>query len=244
MRKIAVILLVSWSTITYSQVIRREAQLNNGEDQLELRDSVRVSASNFKGGEYDATVHLWVHDDYVNVLDKRLMAGAALLSVKKDTLGFCADGFPIDSLWESTARRMSKYHEVILSGKIIGRQLERRSFPTLTIEHFFEGKRGGAVRDALVEHLKTKGWEGKDFGEYECWAYLNRSANPSQPDFQTLIIFRSGIPYCLVNKGEEFEYAKLKGAEMRDYGMFYFFQRPNDRFLKEIDDIVFDYVVL
>jgi len=26
--------------------------------------------------------------------------------------------------------------------------------------------------------------------------------------------------------------------------MFYFFQRPNDRFLKEIDDIVFDYMVL
>jgi hypothetical protein len=47
-----------------------------------------------------------------------------------------------------------------------------------------------------------------------------------------------------VNKGEEFEYTKLKGAEMRDHGMFYFFQRPNERFLKDIDDIVFDYVVL
>ena len=92
--------------------------------------------------------------------------------------------------------------------------------------------------------IRDRDWEGKNFGEYECWAYLNRSANPSQPDFQALVIFRSGIPYCLVNKGEEFEYAKLKGAEMRDHGMFYFFQRPNERFLKDIDDIVFDYVVL
>ena len=244
MRKLAVLALLSWATVAHSQIVRREAEMTSGEDRLKLRDSVRVSASNFKGGEYEATVHMWVHDDYVNVLDKRLIAGAALLSVKKDTLGFCNEGFPIDSLWESTARRMSKYHEVILSGNIKGRQLERRSFPTLTVEHFFEGKRGGAVRDALVELLKTKGWEGKEFGEYECWAYLNRSANPSQPDFQTLIIFRSGIPYCLVNKGEEFEYGKLKGAEMRDYGMFYFFQRPNDRLLKEIDDIVIDYVML
>ena len=244
MRKLAVLALLSWATAAHSQIVRREAEMTSGEDRLKLRDSVRVSASNFKGGEYEATVHMWVHDDYVNVLDKRLIAGAALLSVKKDTLGFCNEGFPIDSLWESTARRMSKYHEVILSGNIQGRQLERRSFPTLTVKHFFEGKRGGAVRDALVELLKTKGWEGKEFGEYECWAYLNRSANPSQPDFQTLIIFRSGIPYCLVNKGEEFEYGKLKGAEMRDYGMFYFFQRPNDRLLKEIDDIVIDYVML
>lgn len=244
MRKLAVLALLSWATVAHSQIVRQEAEMTSGEDRLELRDSVRVSASNFKGGEYEATVHMWVHENYINIFDKRLMTGAALLSVKKDTLGFCNEGFPIDSLWESTARRMSKYHEVILSGNIKGRQLERRSFPTLTVEHFFEGKRGSAVRDALVELLKTKGWEGKEFGEYECWAYLNRSANPSQPDFQTLIIFRSGIPYCLVNKGEEFEYGKLKGAEMRDYGMFYFFQRPNNSFLKEIDDIVIDYVVL
>lgn len=244
MRKLAVIALLSWASVAHSQVVRREATLTSGEDRLELRDSVRVSAYNFNSGSYDATVHLWVHDDYVNVLDKRLMAGAALLSSKKDTLGYCEEGFPIDSLWESTARRMSKYHEVVLSGSINGRQLERRSFPTITVENFFQGKRGGAVRDALVEVLKSKDWEGKNFGEYECWAYLNRSANPSQPDFQALVIFRSGIPYCLVNKGEEFEYAKLKGAEMRDHGMFYFFQRPNERFLKDIDDIVFDYVVL
>ena len=127
-----------------------------GEDRLELRDSVRVSASNFNGGSYDATVHLWVHDDYVNVLDKRLMAGATLLSSKKDTLGFCEEGFPIDSLWESTARRMSKYHEVVLSGSINGRQLERRSFPTITVENFFEGKRGVRFATPLLKYLKPK----------------------------------------------------------------------------------------
>jgi hypothetical protein len=55
---------------------------------------------------------------------------------------------------------------------------------------------------------------------------------------------RSGLPYCLVNKGESFEYAKLKESAKRDNGMFYFFQRPNDRFMKEIDDIVFNYLPL
>lgn len=244
MRKVLVVALLCLGYVAQSQVVRREAEMTAGEDRLELRDSVRVSATNFSQGSYDATVHVYVHDDFVNVLDKRLMAGAALLSEKRDTLGFCEEGYPIDSLWESAARRMGKYHEVVLSGKILGRQLERKSFPTITIENFFEGKRGGALRDALVEVLKAKDWESKDFGEYECWAYLNRSANPSQPEFQALMIFRSGIPYCLVNTGEAFEYAKLKGSEMRDHGMFYFFQRPNERFLKDIDDIVFDYVVL
>ena len=74
MRKLAVIALLAWASVAHSQVVRREATLTSGEDRLELRDSVRVSASNFNGGSYDATVHLWVHDDYVNVLDKRLMA--------------------------------------------------------------------------------------------------------------------------------------------------------------------------
>lgn len=244
MKQFALFALLTAANVAHSQVIRREALLVQGEESLELRDSVRVSASNFQNGEYDATVHVWVHDDYVNVLDKHLMAGAPLLSVKKDTLGYCAEGFPIDSLWESGARRMSKYHEVVLSGKVNGRQLERRSFPTITIENFFKGSRGGAVRDALVEVLKSKDWEGKDFGEYECWAYLNASANPSQPDFQALMIFRNGMPYCLVNKGEDFSYEKIKAAEMRDHGKYYFFQRPNERFLQRVDDIVFDYVVL
>lgn len=244
MKHLAVFLFLFVATVANSQVVRREALMVSREESIELRDSVRVSASNFKDGAYDATVHLWVHDDFVNVLDKRLMAGAPLISVKKDTLGYCEEGYPIDSLWESSARRMSKYHEVVLSGTINGRQLERRSFPTITLENFFKGRRGGAIRDALVDELKAKDWEGKDFGEYECWAYLNRSSNPSQPDFQAILIFRNGIPYCLVNKGESFEYEKLKGQEMRDHGMFYFFQRPNERFLKDIDDIVFDYVVL
>ena len=84
MRKSAVIALLAWASVAHSQVVRREAEMTSGEDHLELRDSVRLSASNFNGGSYDATVHLWVHDDYINVLDKRLMAGAALLSNKKE----------------------------------------------------------------------------------------------------------------------------------------------------------------
>jgi len=48
----------------------------------------------------------------------------------------------------------------------------------------------------------------------------------------------------LVNKGESFDYAKLKESAKRENGTFYFFQRPNDRFMKEIDDIVFDYLPL
>ena len=86
MRKLAVIALLAWASVAHSQVVRREATLTSGEDRLELRDSVRVSASNFNGGSYDATVHLWVHDDYVNVLDKRLMAGAHCFQAKKTPL--------------------------------------------------------------------------------------------------------------------------------------------------------------
>ncbi|CAI8435791.1 MAG: Uncharacterised protein [Cryomorphaceae bacterium] len=229
----------------FSQVVRREAHLtaSDGEGTLTLRDSVRVFATDPQNGDYTATVHCWVHRDYVNVADARVMADAALLNEKKDSLGRVSESYPVDSLWESSARRMSKYYEVVLSGRVSARELERRSFPTIALEHFFDGRRG-AVRDALVEVLKQQGWERKDFGDYEAWAYLNKSTNPGLPDFQALLIFRGPIPYCLINKGAPFEYEKLKGSEQRTHGMYYFFQRPNDRFLQEIDDIVFDYLPL
>lgn len=244
MRQFAAVLVAMFTTIGHAQVVHRYATFTNEGAKMEVKDSVRVSASDFHEGLYQVTVHGWVHDDYINEVDKSVMAGAALLTVKKDTIGEIFDPYPTDSLWESNARRMSKYHEVVLSGKVKGRQLERRSFPSITVQRFFENSRGGAVRDALVDVLKVNGWEGKDFDEYECWAYLNRSANPTEPDFQALMIFRNGMPYCLVNKGEDFEYAKLKGKEERDHGMFYFFQRPNDRFLTQVEEIVFDYVQL
>ena len=227
-----------------AQVVRRQATLTNEEGILTLTDSVRVSASNFENGSYDVIVHTWVHRDFINELDQRVMAEAVLFNGKKDTLGQVQESYPLDSLWPSSAHRMSKYYEVVASGKVVGRELERRSFPTQMVERFFEGKRGGSLRAPLVEAFKKQGWERRDFGEYESWAYLNRSSNPGLPDFQALFIFRGSMPYCLVNKGEEFDYEKLKGSEQRTHGMYYFFQRPNDRFLQELDNIVFDYLPL
>ena len=230
--------------VSNAQVVRRTANFTQGEGTLSLRDSVRIFATDFNGGYYQGTVHAWVHEDFVNELDKRVMSDAPLLSAQKDSLGTVHSSYPVDSLWESKARRMSKYYEVILSGQVLGRELERKSFPTNFLESYFSGQRLGAVNDDLIAAFEKNEWEYQSFDEYECWAYLNRSENPSEPDFQALFIVRSGLPYCLVNKGEPFEYAKLKESTKRENGTFYFFQRPNDRFMKEIDDIVFNYLPL
>ena len=100
------------------------------------------------------------------------------------------------------------------------------------------------MKENLENELKKSGWENKSFGEYDAWAFLDHQRNPGKPELQALFIFRASMPYVLINKGELFEYPKLKLTEDRDYGTFYFFQRPNDRFLSEIDDIVMDYVPL
>lgn len=238
------ITFLAFCTVGHAQVVRRTANFTNGEGTLSLRDSVRIFAKDFNGGYYDGTAHVWVHEDFVNALDKRVMADAAILNAKKDTLGAIYTSYPIDSLWESNARRMSKFYEVVVSGKVLGRELERKSFPTNFLENYFSGQRLGAVNDNLKDAFKKNGWEYQRFDGYECWAYLNRSSNPTVPDFQALFIVRSGLPYCFVNKGEPFDYAKLKESDKRENGMFYFFQRPNDRFMKEIDDIVFNYLPL
>lgn len=233
------------SSSAFGQVVRREAHFSasDGEGMLTLKDSVRIFATNPDHGSYTGTLHCWVHQDYVNVADARIMSEAALLGKNKDSLGIVSESYPADSIWESSARRMRKYYEVVLSGEVSARELERRSFPTIALEQFFEGRRG-AVREALVETLEEQGWTQKEFGDYEAWAYMNTSTNPGLPDFQAILIFRGPIPYCLINKGEDFEYEKLKGSEQRTHGTYYFFQRPNERFLQEIDDIVFDYLPL
>ena len=241
---VSVIIACLCASSVKAQLVRRHATLTNEEGVLTLTDSVRVSASNFKNGSYTAIVHAWVHRDFINGLEQRVMAEAVLFNEKKDTLGRVQESYPLDSLWPSSSHRMSKYCEVVASGKVQGKELERRSFPTQMVERFFEGKRGGSLRDPLVDAFKKQGWERRNFGEYESWGYLNRSSNPGLPDFQALFIFRGSMPYCLVNKGDDFEYEKLKGSEQRTHGMYYFFQRPNDRFLEEIDNIVFDYLPL
>jgi len=183
-----------------------------------------------------------VHEDFVNVVDKRVMADAALLSQKFDTLGTVSDSYPLDSLWESGGRRKSNFYEVILSGTLNSRHLERRSFPTYRVEQFFSEKHVGSMKENLEAELEKGGWERTAYGEYDAWAFLDQQRNPSKPALQALFIFRGSMPYVLINKGELFEYSKLKLTEDRDYRTYYFFQRPNDRFLEEIDNIVLKYI--
>ena len=103
--------------VSNAQVVRRTANFTQGEGTLSLRDSVRIFATDFNGGYYQGTVHAWVHEDFVNELDKRVMSEAPLLSAQKDSLGTVHSSYPVDSLWESNARRMSKYYEVFFPAR-------------------------------------------------------------------------------------------------------------------------------
>ncbi|HAP71765.1 MAG TPA: hypothetical protein DCQ41_04795 [Cryomorphaceae bacterium] len=239
-----ILALLGYTILAHGQVIRRSADLAKDEGLLTLRDSVRIAAYDNGPGTYEVHLHCWVHEDFVNVIDKRVMAEAALFSKKLDTLGKVRDSYPLDSLWESSARRKSNYYEVVLSGTLKSRHLERRSFPTYMLEQFFSEKRVGSIKENLENELKKSGWENKSFGDYDAWAFRDHQRNPGKPELQALFIFRGSMPYVLINKGALFEYPKLKLTEDRDYGTFYFFQRPNDRFLSEIDNIVLDYVQL
>jgi hypothetical protein len=112
------------------------------------------------------------------------------------------------------------------------------------VEQFFSEKHVGSMKENLEAELEKGGWERTAYGEYDAWAFLDQQRNPSKPALQALFIFRGSMPYVLINKGELFEYSKLKLTEDRDYGTYYFFQRPNDRFLEEIDNIVLNYIPL
>lgn len=244
MRTLLLLAFLGASLSANAQLIRRSADLAEDGGHLSLRDSVRVAAYDNGTSTYKVHLHCWVHEDFVNVVDKRVMADAALLSQKFDTLGTVRDSYPLDSLWESGGRRKSNFYEVILSGTLNSRHLERRSFPTYRVEQFFSEKHVGSMKENLEAELEKGGWERTAYGEYDAWAFLDQQRNPSKPALQALFIFRGSMPYVLINKGELFEYSKLKLTEDRDYGTYYFFQRPNDRFLEEIDNIVLNYIPL
>ncbi|MDB3857452.1 hypothetical protein N9306_01465, partial [Schleiferiaceae bacterium] len=78
-------ILLALCTLSNAQVVRRTANFTHGEGTLSLRDSVRIFATDFNGGYYQGTVHAWVHEEFVNELDKRVMGDAPLLSAKKDS---------------------------------------------------------------------------------------------------------------------------------------------------------------
>lgn len=236
--------LLGCTLLAQGQVIRRSADLAKDGGHLTLRDSVRIAAYDNGPGTYEVHLHCWVHKDFINVGDKSIIEEAALFSEKLDTLGKVRDSYKVDSLWESSARRRSKYYEVVLSGTLKSRHLERRSFPTYMLEQFFSEKRGGSMKEDLEYELRNNGWEKNTFGSYDVWAFLDHQRNPSKPTFQALLIFRGNLPYALINKGETIEYSKIRLTEDRDYGTYHYFQRPNDRFLAEIDDIVLDYIQL
>jgi len=244
MRTLLLLAFLGASLSANAQLIRRSADLSEDGGHLSLRDSVRVAAYDNGTSTYEVHLHCWVHEDFVNVVDKRVMADAALLSQKFDTLGTVRDSYPLDSLWESGGRRKSNFYEVILSGTLNSRHLERRSLPTYRVEQFFSEKHIGSMKENLEAELEKGGWERTAYGEYDAWAFLDQQRNPSKPELQALFIFRGSMPYVLINKGELFEYSKLKLTEDRDYGTYYFFQRPNDRFLDEIDNIVLNYIPL
>jgi hypothetical protein len=227
-----------------AQLVHRKAPLTKDGGALEIRDSVRVSAYDNGLNTFEVHLHGWVHNEFINELDKRMMADAVIFGEKGDTLATVSESYPVDSLWPSAARRKSKYYEVSFSGTLATKYLERRTFPTYALEQFYSEKQTGSQAERLAQFFGANGWEESNEGEYQIWAFLDRQQNPSQPSYIALFILRGSMPYCLVNHGEAMDYSKIKQVEDREYGTYHFFQRPNDRFLKEIDDLVLNYIQL
>lgn len=233
---------IATSLYASGQLVRGEALLK-GEGTITLRDSVQLTATDLRSGSYAAVRHARVHRDFISVADSAILKGGYLVWDRTDTLGMATADFSVDTLWPSTERRMSKYYEVVVSGRVAAEELHRRSFPTVAVEYFFQDNRG-AVHDPMVEALTALGWERADVDEYEVWSYMDRHTRPDQPRFLALMLFRSGIPYVLINQGASFEYDKVKAVETRSTGTYYFFQRPNERFTSAIEDIVYSYLPL
>lgn len=243
MKHLFAVLLVGCSTLAHGQLIRKSASLTCPTGEVVLRDSVRVDLDRYEMGSYQCALHVWVHRDFVLSEGKSLVADAPLLSESKDTLGFTTTRVVVDTLWQSTTRRMSRFYEAVLVGSVQDRDLRSKSLPTAMIEAFYNERAAGSLVENLVELLKAQGWEYRPFGDFEAWSFMNEQ-RPWRHEFAALLVFRNGQPYCLVNHGEEFEYDKLKGKEENRLGTFYFFQRANERYKEDLENLVYSYIPL
>ena len=72
--------LLGCTFLAQGQVIRRSADLAKDGGHLTLRDSVRIAAYDNGPGTYEVHLHCWVHKDFINTGDKRILSKAALFS--------------------------------------------------------------------------------------------------------------------------------------------------------------------
>ncbi len=243
MKQLLAVLFIAFTASVNAQLIRKTASFTCATGEVELRDSVRVDVDQYTIGSYQCALHVWIHRDFVQAEAKTLLADAPLITDLKDTLGFTTTVVKVDTLWPSKTRRMSRFYEAILVGQVQDRDLRSKTHPTAMIEAFYSERASGSLVENLVALLKEQGWEFRDFGDFQAWAYMN-TQRPWRPEFAALFVFRNDQPYCLVNRGEDFRYDKLKGTEQNRLGTFYYFQRANVRTAEDLENIIYSYTPL
>jgi hypothetical protein len=227
---------------TKAQLVRGQATLN-GHGTATLNDSVRLYATDLKDGQYQSWIHARVLQSNVNISDSSVLKGTELFWMRDQSLGEVQSDYTVDTLWQTTERRMSKYYDVVLSGTIDAKELHRRSFPTPLVEQFLAQNKG-ALYEKIEPVLLDAGWEFQSLDEYEVFAYMNKQQNPDRPEFEALLVFRGSVPYCFINRGAPFEYEKIKMTEKKSTGTYYYFQRPNKMFEEQLENVVYEFLPL
>lgn len=246
MKKIALaaLLLPALPAFVSAQVVRRSAELTKKGGAAILRDSVHVDVQDLSDGTYTAHLHVFVHRDFVEESATQILLNAPLLTREKDTLGSVIEPIQADTLWPSQQRRMSRYYEAVLSGTVSSSNIHRRSLPTPLIESFFSTKQVGDIYGRLTDLLEENGWKKTEFDVFEAWTVLFEQEKPWSPRFNAIFVFKDNQPYCLINNGEPFTYAKLKGTQVNHQGAFYYFQKPNPRLAGQLEDLVYYFIPL
>jgi len=215
----------------------------DGDKLFTINDSTRIAIGPQESGWYKTSVVAFVAKKSVSA-DSMLAADAILLKADKLAMGKVLADVKVDYR-QAEGRGMYKFYKVIVSGYIKSYSIHYRSIPEKGLEEILNDSKVAGRNDRLAEFFKTHGFVKQEFGDYTAWVYLDKAGSLDEPTYRTAVIYRGEtMIYAVVSRAETLKLDKLKDEQTHNTGNYFFYQKPNEKALREIQDIIYSFIPL
>lgn len=241
LRLLLIIQLPAMAQLTKGEAFLRDKV--DGNKIFSMQDSIRISISNPDKGWYSASFVCIVPKNAVNA-DSVLAPKTQLLNSAKKPVGMVLEEVKVD-VRQAEGRGLIKFYQIRIEGYISSKEIHYRSIPEKGLEEILNDPKVAGKNDRMLDYFNAHGFIKQEFGDYTAWVYLDKNATLEEPPYRTAVIYRGEtMIYAVVSRKDYFNLEKLKEEQKHNTGQYYFFQKPNERTLKEVQDIIYNFIPL
>ncbi len=247
MKNISLLVLLAFTTTqAFAQFTKSSFTLLDAAEGTEIAqftDSVKVAIGPQESGWYKTTLKVLVAKSAVSA-DSVLAADAEILDEDKNKIGQTTSEIKV-KYQQAEGRGYYKFYEIIITGYIKSYSLEYKSIPERGLEKIINQKSMAGRQEQLEAFFNTMGFVESTFGEYTVWTYLDEAASFGEAHYRTIVVFRGETSlYCIISKTETMSLEKLKDTYSDHTGNYFFFQRYQDKTLKQMQDVAYSFIPL